>query len=1461
MNPLNELFRTKTKGVEPKNDEKALIKIPLKNGQLWEKEYNQTEFIGKVINDFKEENNEEFPEEYMVDWKHKNKSLELSNQIRTLLVNEVPTLIIDYKDKIKPLVLGEEVIPDIIGKPFYDPFEIFAFHKINKILKIQKYDNEEIEKYELNNYGPSSTYCNGKNQLFISGGEKKNTEIIDKFWIINLENQKIEETTMEPKKNHSMIYIRGNYVFFVGGNDLKTFYYDIENGQMNAWVDLNKNRTEPSLMLINENLYCIDNVNSKNNNDEFTLEKTNITSEKPEWEIIKPNLNILENQKLNQKFFGVINDKDENILFLGGNMNEDKNEKYNYKYNIDTNNIESSNIPFEEYNFKEKTFLPYNNNVDYILPDFNRNHPEVIFYQKNKNKVSLIKYKPNTEIKIKPKPKTLKYDFNFNMPSIANRIPTSENKYNKEEEKNNDKNNNIVNEDQNININININGNNYPNLDDENKNEKKEGLIKEEDKQININIDENIGKNNLFERDINNDINKPVIQGDNLDKKDILNPVGINNEINNPISGNIKGENKIDIPEPEIKLTNQPPPEIKNYNENNHVISEEQKIDINLPSIGGAGIQINDKNDGNNILLDNKIKYPEFDMDNKYKDIKPNAKIDSEKLNLDDIKKSGNKSEIKIEGEKLDMELPKIDADGFKINLNEPDINIDEPKSDINNLKIDVNDIKINLNEPEMNIDGTNLVINNPKRDDTNIKINKHSINIQDSKLDLNNRKIDANIKVPNDDPNKLKQDININGPTIDIYNKNYIVLEGIIKGTKSINKEKKVPSAKIDIDGPKIKSQDININGNVPDIKINSPDANANINLNKNINLGGNIDGENKIEIKNPNVNANFDLKNSNNEKNKLADTYISGIIPGINASTNLNINKDINLKGPNLKSPDIKIEGKGPDLDINGPKFNIPSGGGDFNLNKNIDIDSNFNNNIKIDNPSINPIKAEIGINGPNIDINHQKKSINKDNPELKLKSPNIDTDLNLDGNLKEIKNLNQLDGKLPNVEIKVPKIEGTGNLDLDGKINESSKNDVNGKKFYYISGIIEGIKDKKISVESKNTQVKGSIPGISVNAPNVKGNLPNVNINGPKISTNNIGGNINFKDSKGELGGSIPGVDVKNNLNLPSTNINLNNGPEINHNINITDQKLEGPNAEINLKDGKLPNFNLPNPKIDGQLDGNINSKNMNKNLNYNLPGVKMGSSKIDINGPSVNSKSYFHFEGIIPSKNAQNININGENIKFSSNKNFHGSINQLNFEGQSGIIQGSRNLNKVNLGGNFDNIKGLRKLEKIDENNNINIQMPKIEIKNKDNINIGDSNKIEIRGGEIDGGINLAKNIPTILNVKNDDNENNKFGINVNIDGDIKNENIDSNNLGMNFNIEQNTETKVLLNSSRGGNNIKKSKGLPMVGPKSSNFEPSKVDVAGKFDVENVDTENLKSANVGVNGQKIGDRIEQ
>ena len=119
----------------------------------------------------------------------------------------------------KPLILKEEIIPELIGKPFNDPFEIFIFNKKNKILKIQKYDKNIIEKNNLDDYGISSSYCNGNNFLFISGGENKNLEISENFWKINLETQEIDSINMNPKKDHSMLFIPGNYVFIVGGND------------------------------------------------------------------------------------------------------------------------------------------------------------------------------------------------------------------------------------------------------------------------------------------------------------------------------------------------------------------------------------------------------------------------------------------------------------------------------------------------------------------------------------------------------------------------------------------------------------------------------------------------------------------------------------------------------------------------------------------------------------------------------------------------------------------------------------------------------------------------------------------------------------------------------------------------------------------------------------------------------------------------------------------------------------------------------------------------------------------------------------------------------------------------------------------------------------------------------------------------------------------------------------------
>ena len=131
-------------------------------------------------------------------------------------------------------------------------------------------------------------------------------------------------------------------------------------------------------------LYCFDNVN-KANNEKISFEKLNLDNPEAEWEMIYPEIN---EEKFPQKFFAVSKDKTgENIIFLGGNMDEsnDITDLKNYKYNPELNLIEQTNIPFRDFNYKEKTFLPYNKNVDYLLTDFNRQHPEVTFFVKNKS--------------------------------------------------------------------------------------------------------------------------------------------------------------------------------------------------------------------------------------------------------------------------------------------------------------------------------------------------------------------------------------------------------------------------------------------------------------------------------------------------------------------------------------------------------------------------------------------------------------------------------------------------------------------------------------------------------------------------------------------------------------------------------------------------------------------------------------------------------------------------------------------------------------------------------------------------------------------------------------------------------------------------------------------------------------------------------------------------------------------
>ena len=325
----------------------------------------------------------------------------------------------------------EPYIPNYLGKLCFEPLDLFIYDTKKKSFHVQKYRNEENSVLEK--LTSSSSCCNGDNKLFVSGGIDFNDEIIDKLWIFDLINYNIECIhNFAAKNNHSMIYIPNKYIFLVGGNNEKVLYFDINEKMIESWSDLNKRRLEPALIQINNYLYVFDNVNKNENNFELNFERTNLLSDKPNFELIEPNLDENIQGNIIPKFFGVSKESEDSIIFLGGNILDEQNDENNdiktYSYDIKENKIKFSNVPFVNIQLKEKTFFKFNNRDDiyFILSDFYKKCPKVVFYIKSQNKVKIIDYKPeinkgineqqNNIILRGPKQHLKLKSYNFNMP-------------------------------------------------------------------------------------------------------------------------------------------------------------------------------------------------------------------------------------------------------------------------------------------------------------------------------------------------------------------------------------------------------------------------------------------------------------------------------------------------------------------------------------------------------------------------------------------------------------------------------------------------------------------------------------------------------------------------------------------------------------------------------------------------------------------------------------------------------------------------------------------------------------------------------------------------------------------------------------------------------------------------------------------------------------------------------------
>ena len=152
---------------------------------------------------------------------------------------------------------------NIIYKPKSNPFSIFSFNTILGIVTLESYPQNLISLNELDKYNNSSAYCNSPNDLYISGGEANNN-YSKNFWIIDNNKKLITKKDMPfQKSNHSMLYLKEKLILITGGNNLKTFFYDINQNSFIICGDINNKCFKPALFRYNNYIYCLSELDDE----------------------------------------------------------------------------------------------------------------------------------------------------------------------------------------------------------------------------------------------------------------------------------------------------------------------------------------------------------------------------------------------------------------------------------------------------------------------------------------------------------------------------------------------------------------------------------------------------------------------------------------------------------------------------------------------------------------------------------------------------------------------------------------------------------------------------------------------------------------------------------------------------------------------------------------------------------------------------------------------------------------------------------------------------------------------------------------------------------------------------------------------------------------------------------------------------------------------------------------------
>ena len=251
-----------------------------------------------------------------------------------------------------------------------DCLELYVYYPEKGVMDIEEYHKKIYKEYSLFKINKQSSFCNSHNYLFLSGGEDNN-EIINDFWIIDNNQYSIKYLSMpSPKSNHSMINLNDEYILILGGNDTKTYLFNIEKNEFIFFENTNNTHLNPYIILFNNYIYCF-----SEQSEIIIAEKKLFSLDKNLWENI--NLSLLDSEKDNE-----ISKSDTLLIILD-------NKKY-YEFSPEKNTIKQVGLDDDEnyevnVSSNDKNFYKLNKYYSTCIPkNFNEEKKLYVINKKSR---------------------------------------------------------------------------------------------------------------------------------------------------------------------------------------------------------------------------------------------------------------------------------------------------------------------------------------------------------------------------------------------------------------------------------------------------------------------------------------------------------------------------------------------------------------------------------------------------------------------------------------------------------------------------------------------------------------------------------------------------------------------------------------------------------------------------------------------------------------------------------------------------------------------------------------------------------------------------------------------------------------------------------------------------------------------------------------------------------------------